>query len=107
MKEWLLKNFFNKASTENKEKQAPENSSTMPYEPIVFVNKPISNIDDDIVGFRSQIETIKEAIDSGADMIALVADYGAGKSVKVELEKSFKHHFIFLACKHNRENNCC
>lgn len=67
---------------------------------IVFVNKPITDIAEDIVGFDTQINTIKEAINDGADMIALVADYGAGKSSIADIlyknEKSFQKTRINL-----------
>ena len=50
------------------------------YEPIVFVNKPASNYEQDVVGFKPQVETIKQAIQTGASMIGVIADYGTGKS---------------------------
>lgn len=50
------------------------------YEPIVFVNKPATNYEQDVVGFRPQVETINQAIKTGATMIGVIADYGTGKS---------------------------
>lgn len=50
------------------------------YKPIVFVNNPIKSEKEDIVGFDSQVETLACAIDSGANMIGVIADYGTGKS---------------------------
>lgn len=55
------------------------------FAPIVYVNKPVSDTDGDVVGFAPQVETIKCAIDNGANMIAIVADYGAGKSSVTDL----------------------
>lgn len=53
--------------------------------PIVFVNKPISSVEDDAIGFSTQVDTICEAIDNGSTMIGLIADYGSGKSSMTEL----------------------
>ena len=48
--------------------------------PIIFVNNPIADAKDDVIGFSSQVETIKNSIKNGATMIGLIADYGTGKS---------------------------
>ena len=50
------------------------------YKPIVFVNNPIKNRKDDVVGFDSQVETLEYAISKGANLIGVIADYGTGKS---------------------------
>lgn len=50
------------------------------YTPIVFINKPAENYLQDVVGFKSQVETIHQAIKNGANMIGVIADYGTGKS---------------------------
>lgn len=50
------------------------------FKPIVFVNNPVKSQKDDIVGFDSQVETLACAIESGANMIGVIADYGSGKS---------------------------
>lgn len=57
-----------------------ENNNKLKYEPIVFVNKPATNYEQDVVGFKPQVETIKQAIQTGASMIGVIADYGTGKS---------------------------
>lgn len=73
----------------NKKTNNSEASDTKDkYNPIVFVNRPISNYDSDIVGFESQIDTIKAAINNGANMIGIVADYGAGKSSVADILSS-------------------
>ena len=41
--------------------KSDEYDDSSKYEPIVFVNKPISDYRSDIVGFESQIDTIKPA----------------------------------------------
>ena len=55
------------------------------YDPIVFVNNPVTESNYDVIGFDSQVKTIERAIADGATMIGLVADYGTGKSSMTEL----------------------
>ncbi len=55
------------------------------YSPIVFVNNPVTDPSHDVIGFNSQIETIEAAINDGATMIGVIADYGTGKSSMMEL----------------------
>lgn len=55
------------------------------YEPIVFVNHPISKSEEDVIGFDSQVNTLLCAIENNANMIGIVADYGTGKSSMTEL----------------------
>lgn len=71
-----LKMFFYK----NKEKIKQKNEQTE-YAPIVFINKPAENYSQDVVGFKSQVETIHQAIKNGANMIGVIADYGTGIAV--------------------------
>ena len=56
------------------------NKEAETYKPIVFVNNPIKDQKDDIVGFESQVETLECAINEGANLIGVIADYGTGKS---------------------------
>lgn len=70
----------------DKSKQKKEKSEE--FSPIVFVNNPISQSDDDVIDFSSQVNTIKTAINNGAKMIGIIADYGTGKSSMSELLKS-------------------
>lgn len=55
------------------------------YAPIVFVNTPISDALYDVIGFDSQVKTLRAAIDDGANMIGIIANYGTGKSSMTEL----------------------
>ena len=55
------------------------------YSPIVFVNSPVAEPKYDVIGFDAQVETIQQAIEGGATMIGVVADYGTGKSSMTEL----------------------
>ena len=48
--------------------------------PIVFMNTPISEDEEDLLGIRPTVDAIKSAIQSGAKMIGVIADYGTGKS---------------------------
>lgn len=52
---------------------------------IVFVNKPVTEPSCDVIGFDAQVNTIQKAIDNGATMIGVIADYGTGKSSMTEL----------------------
>ena len=55
------------------------------YQPIVFVNNPITNAEGDVIGFETQVDTLQCAIDNGANMIGIIADYGSGKSSMAEM----------------------
>ena len=68
----------------NKEKLNDVDARTE-YAPIVFINKPAENYSQDVVGFKSQVEMIHQAIDNGANMIGVIADYGTGKSTISEI----------------------
>ena len=57
----------------------------MSEQKIVYVNKEISSYDDDFIGMASQVESIEAAIEEGASMIGVIADYGSGKSSIGEL----------------------
>ncbi|MBQ8804688.1 MAG: hypothetical protein IJZ53_13755 [Tyzzerella sp.] len=55
------------------------------YKPIVFVNNPISDSGEDVIGFQSQVDIIRSAINKGANMIGVIADYGTGKTSMTNL----------------------
>ena len=55
------------------------------YSPIVFVNNPVKDTEHDVIGFDAQVKTLQNAIDNGATMIGVIADYGTGKSSMTEL----------------------
>ena len=59
--------------------------STQKFEPIVFVNNPISKSEEDVIGFDSQVETLMCSIENNANMVGIIADYGTGKSSMTEL----------------------
>ena len=63
----------------------------MKSEPIVFVNKPIKEEKEDIIGIISETERIEKAIEDGANVIGIIGDYGSGKSSLIEMLK-LKHN---------------
>lgn len=69
--------------TENKTPSATKKKKQ--YSPIVFVNNPVKDTEHDVIGFDAQVKTLHDAIDNGATMIGVIADYGTGKSSMTEL----------------------
>lgn len=55
------------------------------YAPIVFMNTPINSKNDDIIGMTSAVDSIENAIQHGAQLIGVIANYGAGKSSLTEM----------------------
>ena len=53
-------------------------------DPIIFMNTPISDDKDDVIGINSSVDSIKHAIENDAKMIGIIADYGSGKSSLTE-----------------------
>lgn len=53
--------------------------------PLVFLNSPIHDISEDILGFQAHVDTLQAAIDANAQMIAITSPFGAGKSSVTEL----------------------
>lgn len=52
---------------------------------LVFLNTPIHNESEDILGLQAQVNSLQAAIDCGAQMIAVTSPFGAGKSSVAEL----------------------
>ena len=52
---------------------------------VAFVNNPIKSTNEDIIGFSSEISSLKSAINNGANIIGLIAGFGAGKSSLIDL----------------------
>lgn len=52
---------------------------------ILFNNSPITNTKDDAFDFKTKASAIKEAIDNKANIIALIGEYGVGKSSLTKL----------------------
>lgn len=53
----------------------------------IFINKPINDESEDIIGINSYAKRINKAIDEGANIIGVIGDYGTGKSSLIELIK--------------------
>ncbi len=65
----------------------------MKKDSLVYVNTEIKSPEEDIIGFSAQVDSIADAIENGASMIGVIADYGSGKSSVGELleaKKQFK-----------------
>ena len=52
---------------------------------LVFLNTPIYDKSEDILGIQAHVDSLQAAIDSGAQMIAVTSPFGAGKSSVTEL----------------------
>lgn len=58
------------------------------YQPIIFMNTPISSLKDDIIGLNSAVSSINYAVRHNAKMIGVIADYGTGKSSLTDMLSS-------------------
>lgn len=56
----------------------------------IFVNNPINDDKQDVLGIKTYANRINQAIDDGANIIGVIGDYGTGKSSLIELIKK-KH----------------
>ena len=74
----LKKRKQNNKIEENKE----DNNS------VVYINKPINEINNDVLGINTHLNRIEKAIDKGANVIGIIGDYGTGKSSLIELLKN-------------------
>jgi len=70
-----------------------QNKDEKQYQPIVFLNSPISDETEDVLGIKSAADAIVEAVGQSANMIGLIADYGAGKSSLTSMLAEDKCHF--------------
>ncbi len=52
---------------------------------IVFVNTPIHDSDSDVLFYSPQADAISTAVSKGANLIGIIADYGAGKTSLTEI----------------------
>lgn len=66
-------------------KKAVTDDSNHTSKQLVFLNTPIYDENDDVLGFQAHVNTLQTAIDSGAQMIAITSPFGAGKSSVTEL----------------------
>lgn len=68
-------------------------NGNLEYEPIVFMNSPISDESNDVIGINSAVQSIKKATNEGATMVGVIADYGSGKSSLTEILSSDKETY--------------
>ena len=54
-------------------------------EELLFLNTPVSDAKQDVIGVNKYVDKLNAAIDAGAQMIAITAPFGAGKTSVVEL----------------------
>ena len=57
-------------------------------EKLYFQDFPVSDYNDDYVGFEAEVEMIKESVESDSKIIGLISEYGSGKSSIIELLKN-------------------
>lgn len=69
---------------------AGKNKSTSLSNPLVFLNTPICDNVEDVIGFQSHVDTLQAAINENAQMIAITSPFGAGKSSVTELLRTKK-----------------
>lgn len=53
--------------------------------PIIFLNKPIDRIEDDLIGITYHTSLVMSAIEKGGSLIAITGDFGTGKSSIINL----------------------
>lgn len=79
----------------------------------VFINKPIDNLTEDVLGIKSYIDRINKAIDENATVIGVIGDYGTGKSSLIETFKQNNKETININMwdrlnnKNTDQNNIC
>ena len=77
---------------------------------LLFLNSPICNNAEDIIGISSYVKKLSDAIDADAQMIAITSKFGAGKTSIIELlqkeRKKEEEKFIHISMwSHLCDNN--
>lgn len=83
-----IKNFFS-----DTQKKIIAKFGHRQHNPIVFLNSPIAEENQDVIGIKSASDAIVAAVKQSAHMIGLIADYGAGKSSLTEMLANDKRRF--------------
>ena len=86
-----MKNFIIKIVETLKNRKIVNNDkkiSEKQEEPMVYINKPISNFEEDVLGVKTYVDRIDKAIKDEANVIGVIGDYGTGKSSLIELLKN-------------------
>lgn len=68
-------------------------------EKMIYLNTPITNKENDIIGLSVCADKLSDAIDAGAQMIAITSPFGAGKTSVIDLlqeklEKNKNEHIL-------------
>lgn len=71
-----------------KKNEIKNNENTEENKSVIFVNKPITDDKEDLIGIESYIKRVEKAIDEGSNVIGIVGDYGIGKSSLIRLIKN-------------------
>ena len=106
-----MKNFIIKIAETLKNRKIVNNDkniSEKQEEPVVYINKPISNFEDDVLGVKTYVDRIDKAIKDEANVIGVIGDYGTGKSSLIELLKNKYPDSININMwnnTYNKENN--
>ena len=81
----ILENIFSENKKKKKEKKLFKQQEKDAKKVILFNNSPISKSKEDAFDFEIKAKAIKQAINNKANIIALIGDYGAGKSSLTKL----------------------
>ena len=81
----ILKNIFSENKKKKEEKKLIKQQKKDAKKVILFNNSPISKLKEDAFDFEIKAKAIKQAINNKANIIALIGDYGAGKSSLTKL----------------------
>lgn len=71
--------------SESKEKKGKKEKEQNVNGEILFMNTPISNQEQDVIGVEKYVDKLDAALDMGAQMIAITAPFGSGKTSVIEL----------------------
>ena len=80
-----IKNILDQIKIKREEKENLKRKKKEAKTIVLFNNSPISYTKEDVFDFQIKAKAIKKAIDSKANLIALIGDYGAGKSSLTKL----------------------
>lgn len=81
----IFENIFSENKKKKEEKKLLEQQKKDAKKVILFNNSPISKSKEDAFDFEIKVKAIKQAINNKANIIALIGDYGAGKSSLTKL----------------------
>lgn len=74
---------------------------------VLYMNKPISDSNADEIGVGVYVDYLENAIEKGADMIAVISGFGTGKSSLIELLKAKYHGWKIENCWKRQQRVYC